>query len=89
MRDLPSSRIAFRLGFAGLGVVALAVSLVGVLYVRRMAGSSREIADDALPALDALLRAQRGIGAVRFTTARAVVDGLMENEEATRLLWSA
>ncbi|HET8723712.1 MAG TPA: ATP-binding protein [Anaeromyxobacteraceae bacterium] len=85
----PSTGAPFRVGFAALGAAALAASFAGVHYVRRMADSAREISDGALPALDALLRAQRGIGAVRFTTARAVVDGLMGNEEAVRLLSSS
>jgi PAS domain S-box-containing protein len=89
VKYLAPHRSTFNLGFPALGLAAAAVALAGVHYVGRMADANEAVTSDHLPAMGALLQAQRGIGAVRFVTSRAVVDTLLGNDEATGLLWDA
>ncbi len=82
-------RVQFLGSVVALALVGAAASVVGVHYVRKIARSSQAIAGDDLPSLVALLKAQEGLGAVRFITARAVVDLLAGDGKHTASLWEA
>ena len=75
-------------GVAGLGLACVAASLVGDYFVRSIVTSNEDVSGHLMPVLGALLDAQQGFGAIRFSTTRALVVTATGRVEEVAALWA-
>jgi len=75
-------------GVAGLGLACVVASLVGDYFVRSIVTSNEDVSGHLMPALGALLDAQQGFGAIRFSTTRALVVSATGRVEEVEPLWA-